>query len=130
MDIFFDNPNDLPVAPEDVRIRKLNASPYEDGRRVTVDFEITPFKVKPNMEMAVFNQAEQFVATFSVLEAIENKMSFTLHLREKSPGGKYTLKMIVFYTDLSALEDQETPIKDIILKNKQIMDRSQTEFTI
>ena len=130
MNMFFENPDDPPVPPEEVRIRSLTANPYEDGRRVSVEFEITPFEEKPNFEMEVFNAAEEIVATFSVLEAIENKMSFTLHLREANPGGEYTLKMIMFYTDLSALEDEETVIKDILLDKRQIVDRGQANFTI
>jgi hypothetical protein len=130
MNIFFENPNDPPVAPEDVKIRGLTAEPYKDGRRVSVEFEITPFEEKPNLEMVVINAAEEIVATFSVLEAIENKMSFTLHLREANPGGKYTLKMIIFYTDLSALEDEETVIKDMLLDKRQIVERGQVNFSI
>ena len=130
MNIFFENPNDPPVAPEDVKIRSLTAKPYEDGRRVSVEFEITPFEEKPNLEMVVLNEAEEIVATFSVLEAIENKMSFTLHLREANPGGEYLLKMIIFYTDLSSLEDEETVIKDMLLDKRQIVEQGQANFSI
>jgi hypothetical protein len=130
MDIFFDNPDDPPVPPEDVKIRSLSIEPYEDGRRVAVELEITPFTEKPNIEIGVFNQDEDVVATFSVLEALEHKMTFTLHLREPNPGGNYVLKMHLFYTDLAALEDEETPIKDILLENKRIIARAQSEFTI
>ena len=130
MDIFFDNPDDPPVPPEKVQIRILNTRPYEDGRRVSVEFEITPFTEKPNIEIAVFNSEDQIVATFSVLEAIENKLNFTLHLRESNPQGKYVLKMKVYYSDLSALEDEEKPIKELLLDKKQIVARSQSDFTI
>lgn len=130
MDIFFNNPNDPPVPPDEVRIRSLKAAPYEDHRRVAVDFEITPFEEKPNIEIVVTNAEGRIAATFSVLEVIENRMSFTLHLREPDPIGEYTLKMLVFYTDLTALEDEETPIKNMLLDTKQVVTEAEVNFTI
>ena len=130
MDIFFDNPNDTPVPPDEVRIRSLKATPFEDHRRVAVDFEITPFTEKPNIEMVVTNAEGRVAATFSVLEVIENRMSFTLHLREPNPSGDYTLKMLVFYTDLTALEDEETPIKDMLLDTKKVVVEHEVVFSI
>ncbi|MBN2046081.1 MAG: hypothetical protein JW757_13745 [Anaerolineales bacterium] len=130
MDIFFDNPNDPPVPPEEVKIRRLTTKPYEDGRRVSVEFEVTPFSEKPNIEMAVFNPENKIVAAFSVLEAIENKMTFTLHLREEKPQGNYILKMKIYYTDLSALEDELTAIKDILLDNKKVVATAESNFRL
>jgi hypothetical protein len=130
MDIFFDNPNDPPVPPDEVAIRNLTVKPYEDGRRVAVDFEITPFQEKPNLEIDVHNKNGDLVATFSVVEAIEPKMSFTLHLREESPRGGYTLSMVVFYTDLAAMDEEQGTIGDILIENKRITDSSQITFSI
>lgn len=130
MDIFFDNPNDPPVPPEDMEIRSLEVKPYEDGRRVAIDFEITPFQERPNLEIEVRNQAGRQVSTLSVVEAIEHKMSFTLHLREESPGGEYLLTMEVFYTDLSPLEAEEGTIGDILIENKNIVANSQVKFSV
>lgn len=132
MDIFFSDPEDMPVPPDKVEIRTLTASPYEDGRRVAVDFEITPFQQRPNIEITVTNQEDSQVSTFSVVEAIENQMSFTLHLREANPGGRYHLHMQVFYTDMESLEegDDKSLIKDILLENKQVVATAQTDFKI
>ncbi len=130
MDIFFDNPNDPPVPPEEMAIRSLEVKPYEDKRRVAIDFEITPFQERPNLEINVRNQADRQVSTLSVVEAIEHKMSFTLHLREESPGGEYLLTMEVFYTDLSPLDAEEGTIGDILIENKNIVASSQVKFSI
>ena len=130
MDIFFDNPNDPPVPPEEMAIRSLEVKPYEDKRRVAIDFEITPFQERPNLEINVRNQAGRQVSTLSVVEAIEHKMSFTLHLREESPGGEYLLTMEVFYTDLSPLDAEEGTIGDILIENKNIVASSQVKFSI
>ena len=42
MDIFFQDPTDIPLPPEEVRIRELTAEPWPDGRRVRVYVELTP----------------------------------------------------------------------------------------
>lgn len=130
MDIFFDNPNDPPVPPEEMEIRSLEVKPYEDGRRVAIDFEITPFQERPNLEINVHNEAGRQVSTLSVVEAIEHKMSFTLHLREESPGGEYLLTMEVFYTDLSPLEAEEGTIGDILIENKNLVANTQVKFSV
>ena len=131
MDIFFTNPNDVPVPPEKMEIRELKAIPYTDGKRVAIEFEITPFQQKPNIEIGIFNQASNQVASFSVVEAIENKMTFTIHLREAEPSGDYQVKMQIFYTDLDALDENEDQmIKDIILENKKIITTDEITFTI
>jgi len=133
MDIFFDDPNDAPVHPDKVKIRKLEAQAYEDNRRVKVSFEISPFIKRPNIEITVTNQDGQHVSQFSVVEAIENKMDFTLHLREPNPGGEYQITMDVFYADLpepEELDDQEDGplLKDLLIENKKIVDTQQITF--
>ena len=82
------------------------------------------------MEIDLHNQEGNLVATFSVVEAIEHKMSFTLHLREEDPGGEYTLTMVVFYTDLSGLEAEEGTIGDILIEKKHIVASNKTKFSI
>jgi hypothetical protein len=132
MDIFFTNPDDVPVPPEKMEIRTRTANPYEDGRRVAIAFEITPFQQRPNIEITVTNKDEILVSTFSVVEAIENRMSFTLHLRESKPRGTYKLDMQVFYTDMTSLEEggDDSVIKDILLENKQVVAEAQTTFEV
>lgn len=131
MDIFFTNPNDVPVPPEKMEIRELKANPYPDGKRVAIEFEISPFQQKPNIEIGIFKQTSHQVASFSVVEAIENKMTFTIHLREPNPSGDYQVKMQIFYTNLDSLEDDEEQlIKDIILENKKIITTSEITFQI
>lgn len=131
MDIFFTNPNDVPVPPEKMEIRELKATPYSDGKRVAIEFEITPFQQKPNIEIGIFNQTSQEVASFSVVEAIENKMTFTIYLREPKPSGDYQVKMQIFYTNYDALDDDEEQlIKDILLENKKIITTGEITFQI
>jgi len=131
MDLFFTDPKDVPQPPENIEIRQLSAKPFPDGKRVAVEFELTPFQQRPNIEIGVTNQEGRVVSSFSVVEAIENKMSFTLHLREPNPHGAYLVDMQVFYTDMAELEEEsEQLIKEILLENKRTIATSQIHFEI
>jgi hypothetical protein len=131
MDIFFEDPNDTPVPPEKMEIRKLDTQTHGDGRRVRINFEISPFLQRPNIEISVKNQHGQQVSQLSVVEAIENKMEFTLHLREPHPSGEYTLTIEVFYSDLAGLEDEDgPPIKEMLFENKNVVATQQTTFKV
>lgn len=114
-----------------MEIRQLTAQPLEDRKRVQVEFELTPFQQRPNVEITVINRENKPVSGFSVVEAIENKMAFTLHLREPNPQGSYLVDMQVFYTTIpSADEDSEELIKDILLENKKIVATMQIQFEL
>jgi len=131
MDIFFTNPDDVPLPPDKMEIRELSAVPFEDGKRVSVEFEITPFQQRPNLEITVFNQESRIVSSLSVVEAIENKMTFTLHLKEPKPTGHYQVAMELFYAELDKIdEDEDSLIKDIVLQSKKIIATTETSFEI
>jgi hypothetical protein len=131
MDIFFEDPSDVPLPPDQIEVRELTGQPNQDGNRVLVKFEITPFQDRPNIEITLKNQAGDQVAGFSVVEAIENKMDFTLHVREAQPQGAYTLTMHVIYTDLSTLDEAEgPPIQETLAKSKRVVATAETTFEI
>ena len=131
MDIFFDDPNDIPLPPDQIKVRELSGTPNQEGSRVLVSFEVTPFQERPNFEISLTNQAGKQAAAFSVVEAIENRMDFTIHLREPDTRGKYTLSMQVIYTDLSTLEEAEgPPIQETLAKNKKIVATAETTIEI
>jgi hypothetical protein len=131
MDIFFNDSTDVPLPPDQIEIRELSAEPNQDGSRVLVKFEISPFQERPNIETSLRNQDGKEVASFSVVEAIENRMDFTLHIREPDPRERYTLSMQVFYTDLSTLDEAEgPPIKETLARSKKVVARKQISFEI
>ncbi len=133
MDIFFTDPDDMPVPPEEVRIRELEARPYPDGRRVAVRLHVTPFLKRPNMEVTIRNARGEEAANLNVVEAIESHMDFTMHLREEMPEGNYTLALEVFYADLEDLEEKapgETTAGEILQKARNVVDQMETSFEI
>jgi hypothetical protein len=97
MDIYFRDPGDIPLPPEEVRIRQLLAAPWPDNRRVRVVLELTPFQKRPNGEIRILDSQGVEAAALSIVEAIDPKMEFTLHLRTPEPAGFYTTSAVVYY---------------------------------
>lgn len=120
MDIFFQDPNEIPLPPEEVRIREIYAEPWADGRRVRVFLEVDPFQRRPNAELFIFNSQGEEVAQTSIVEAFTRKIELNMHLRELNPAGKYTLKTLLYYNQKPEDEHPE-PI---------LVDQRQFEFSI
>jgi hypothetical protein len=99
MDIFFQDPSQVPLPPEEVRIRAFRAEPWPDGRRVLVLLELTPFQKRPSGKIIIFDDQGEEVANISIIETVDPKMEFTIHLRSPKPGGQYTASSTLFYTE-------------------------------
>lgn len=117
MDIFFQDPSEVPLPPEEVRIREIIAEPWPDGRRVHVTLEVDPFQQRPNAELVISNDKGEEVAQTSIVEALTRKMELNMHLSEPNPAGTYTLQILLYYEkklqeDLDT--EQESPAPDIV----------------
>jgi hypothetical protein len=103
MDIFFQDPADIPLPPDEVRIRRFEAAPWPDNRRVRISLEITPFLKRPNGEVEIVGPDGQAAARLTIIETITPRMEFTVHLRGQVPPGEYTASATVYYAEA---EDQ------------------------
>jgi hypothetical protein len=103
VDIFFQDPNEIRLPPDEVRIRDLRAQTLPDGRRVHVYLEVDPFQKRPSAELTISDVAGNRLATASVIESMTRKMELTMHLRgreasvEPTQEGGYTLQVVLFY---------------------------------
>ena len=127
MDIFFRDPNEILLPPEEVRLLALKAEPWADGRRVKVFLEVTPFQKRPSADLVITNAQEDEVARANILETISRKMEINMHLREAQPGGEYSLQVVVYYQKLPPV-GEESEVKE--QPDPLIVDRGQTNFTI
>jgi hypothetical protein len=92
----------VPVAKADVRITEAMARPHPDGRRVRLDFKLTPFLERPSVDIAVQNLMGDVVATLSLIEAMDTEFEFTVHLRGPEPRGEHTVHFTLFYPENDA----------------------------
>ena len=93
MDIFFQDPGDVPLPPEEVRVREFRAEPWMDGRRVRIILEVDPFQKRPNAGVSIVDTTGNEVAQASIIETIARKMEINLHLRHDEPAGEYIARV-------------------------------------
>ena len=93
------------VTPENVRIEKLVGEPYSDGKRVRVNLDMTPFQMRPHVDMVLLNPQGNISANISIIEPMSWKQEFTIHLREARQEGSYKLVARLFYPP----RDEEDP---------------------
>ena len=137
MDIFFQDPTEVPLPPEEVRIREFRAEAWPDGRRVRVYLEVDPFQKRPNADLLITDRQDRKLASASIIESMDRKMEITMHLRGEVSPGEHRVKAVLFYTQAleadepqgqkdSPQEEQPEPPEQKI----QVVDRAETQFSI
>jgi hypothetical protein len=105
LDFFFPEDHLNRAAPEETHITALSANPYPDGRRLRVNIEMTPFQVRPHLEITLKDGSGEEVATVSVVEPMTWKIEFTMHIRGELLN-PYALEARLFYPDGPAADPQ------------------------
>lgn len=95
---FFDDPESAPRAREDVRFKRLKLIVRPpDGRRIGVNFEITPFIERPSIEVTATNARGEPAGALTVVQTLQADFGLTLHLRDREPTATYRLTAILYY---------------------------------
>ena len=125
MDIFFQDPNAIPLPPDEVKIVKLRAEPWPDNQRIKVHLEITPFLKRPNGEISLTDAHGNQIASVDIIESIETSMDFTLHLRGVEPAGDFIVSALIYYLE-DPFSSGEEVTDDLFVQNRLVVDRSET----
>jgi hypothetical protein len=107
MDLLFVDSTEAPLPPEDVRFRGLEAAAYGDGTRVRLTIRLTPFQIRPDLEIVVLDNQGTEVASSSVVETAETELGLTLHLRRRNPVGTYTVRLSLGYPEKEPVDRAE-----------------------
>jgi hypothetical protein len=99
MEFFFPEDNLHRTAPEETKILSLTAEPYEDGRRVRVNIEMSPFEKRPHLEFVLTDTENKEISSVSFVEPMAWKLEFTLHLRTEPAAGPLDLAARLYYPD-------------------------------
>jgi hypothetical protein len=99
MEFFFPEDNLQRTSPEETKLISLTAEPYEDGRRVRVNIEMSPFEKRPHLEVNLTDSNGVEISTASFVEPMTFKLEFTLHMRTKPADGPLDLEARLFYPD-------------------------------
>lgn len=122
---FYDDPERRGNARKDVRLKQLGLYVYEDGRRVAIGFNLTPFAERPSIEVTATNSAGRIAGSMTVIEALSPNFNLTLHLRDHEPTGIYEIEAVVYYKneDGARVEvDRKRGAIDIAAPGEQIVD--------
>ncbi len=132
MEIFFRDPNEVPLPPEEVRIRELRADPLPDGQRVRVYLETEPFQKRPSADLVITDETGQEVAAVSIIESMLRKMELTMHLRGGKTSGKFTLHADLFYGKLVEPEPGNKPAQEAANYplERTVVDQAEAVFEI
>lgn len=89
------------LPPNEVKITELRVEPWpEDARKVRVHLNLTPFLERPNIEVIIQDPKAQEVASIYIVESIDDRMTFTMHIRsETMEPGTYTLTASLQYPE-------------------------------
>jgi hypothetical protein len=104
---FFDSVEANPLPPEEVRITGVTAEPYPEGQRVRVAIEMTPFLVRPWLELVLLDSDGEEVTTANIIEPLNYKIELTLHIRKDDPVGVYRLRARLFYPEQADNDQKE-----------------------
>ncbi len=106
MDIEFIDPAEAPRPPDQVSFRRVEVEPYPDAQRLLVRLSVTPFQVRPNIDLELQDEQGVKVAASSIVEATEAAMSLTLHLPRPSPGASFSLLARLHYEEQGEVNRQ------------------------
>ena len=75
MDIFFSDPDEIPLPPDEIRFRNIQVYPIDDSNKIKIYIEIDPFRKKPNIDLVVFNNRREIATSVNIIESIQRKMA-------------------------------------------------------
>jgi hypothetical protein len=127
MDVFFTDSTEIPLPPEEVRIRKLKVIPRSDGKQVTVYLETDPFQKRPNADISISNEQGEEISNISIIEIMDRKMDMNMHIRSPQPGTRYSVLATLYYSEIRNESNQEYELSPY---NQTIVDTSVITFMI
>jgi hypothetical protein len=108
IDLILQN-NDNLLPRDEVRVESVKAAPYPDGKRVHVEITVTPFRERPNLEIAILDADGKIVSASSAIAIMSFRVALTMHLRGVThPAGDYTVRVQLYYEDPAAPQDTRT----------------------
>jgi hypothetical protein len=127
MGFFYNDPSEIRLPPEEVRIRDLQIRVLDEGRKVKVYLEVDPFQKHPSADLTIFDPQGKPVSNVSIIESMVRKMELTMHLRGKPLSGKHTLEAVLFYGNL--IEPAESSQEPGSIE-RRVVDTSSLEFEL
>jgi hypothetical protein len=97
--MFFQDQDELPRPPDQVRIVEVQARPLPDGRRVWVQVTLTPFVEYPNFDVTLLRPDGAVERTLSVVNALERTTALTMHLGRTEAAPEYVARVELLHNE-------------------------------
>jgi hypothetical protein len=127
MELFNNDPSEIRLPPDEVRIRDLQVQVSEEGRKVKVYLEVDPFQKHPSADLTIIDPQGKPVSNVSIIESMVRKMELTMHLRGKPLSGKHTFEAVLFYGNL--IEPGESGQEPGLIE-RRVVDTSSLDFEL
>ena len=121
MDFFLQDPDEVKLPPEEVRLRLIQVTLQPGSNKVKVHLELTPFQKRPNVEIIITTSSGKEAAHTSILEVMLPKMELTMHLRRPQPGETYTLSALVFFVQQPPEGEEPDPQLRQIVDTREVI---------
>ena len=132
MDLFFADPSEVPLPPDEVRIRALNVEPFPDGKRLRVLLELDPFQKRPNADLTLVDAQGNELSSAFIIQTMTRQMELVMHLRRPASGA-CTLQVVLYYGSLPEPEagtGDPGPATGPLEIERQVVDTRQVTFEI
>lgn len=107
MDLHFVDSHEVPLPPEEVRIRSMRAEPHVDGKRITFDLAITPFQEAPDMSIRIQDEQHEEITSADVIGVRDPQLRLTLHVRGPRPIGSLTASVELSYQEQGKVDEKK-----------------------
>ena len=106
-DSFAFNPPKGALPPLQVRFSELHVEQWPDGQRVRVHISIKPFQQRPDLEATIFDENGKEIANTLIIETLDNRLVFTMHLPANVAGQEFTMKATLSYRDIGTVDEEK-----------------------
>jgi hypothetical protein len=123
MSMFFQDPNEVKLPPEEVRLKSVQVVPTNSTGRVKVLIELTPFQKRPNVEVSINAPSGKEAAHAVILDTLLPKLEVNMHIREFEQGLEYRVETRVYYQRLPEATTQpvELPLPEPMQVDQQVI---------
>jgi hypothetical protein len=99
------------LPPQEVHFIELKTEPWPGQPvRVRVHLEITPFLERPNIHAVIARDDRAEISSIHIIETIETRMVFTMHLRGEAGDGPLTLTAKLYYPDTGTVDEKTVTV--------------------
>jgi len=100
------DPTEPPRSPEQTRLREVQVEPYPDGSRLRLHVQLTPFERRPDVDITVFNEEGEEIASTIVVQAFLPVLSLTMHLPPGAGSRECSARLLLRYPELETVDER------------------------